>query len=199
VLGARGERDASRHEGACRPQPRGLLAAGGEGARREGETLVYGGNFQYGIPSVEGASRWRTPAGFIWTGEDELTIGADPARLHYTFHEDRMVFALAPPTDPTRTWTMWLGTFERLGNPLHDGKQEQPWSPIVADWLFFPHPIYRQSVLLFPPPKAPVNYPMGWDPGAVSFPIKTGQEVTLQFVTKEQVDVSRQSGKLPPA
>ena len=93
---------------------------------------------------------------------------------------------------------MWLGTFEGLGNPLHDGKQEQPWLPIVADWLFFPHPIYRQGVLLLPPPQAPVAYHTGLD-GAVSFPIKTGQQATLQFATKEQVDVLRQSGKVPPA
>ncbi len=127
-----------------------------EGHRRHGR--LYGGNFQYGIPSVEGASRWRTPAGFIWTGDNNLTIGADPARLRYTFYEDRMVFALTAPTDPTKTWKMWLGTFEGLGTPIHTGKQEQPWLPIVADWLFFPHPVYAEGVLLFPPPQAPVSY-----------------------------------------
>ena len=164
-----------------------------EGHRRHGR--LYGGNFQYGIPSVEGASRWRTPAGFIWTGDNNLTIGADPARLRYTFYEDRMVFALTAPTDPTKIWKMWLGTFEGLGAPIHTGTQEQPWRPIVADWLFFPHPTYAEGVLLFPPPQAPVSYCPG---EAVSFPIKTGQEVALQFATQAQVEVLKQSGSLPP-
>ena len=168
-----------------------------DGHRRHGR--MYGLNFQYGIPSVEGVSRWRTPAAFIWQGEDNLTIGADPARLHYKFYEDRIVFALTPPTDPTKTWTMWMGTFEGLGAPVHTGKQEQPWLPITADWLFFPHPIYRQGILLTPPPQAPVKYCLGGpDCDAVNFPIKTGQEVSLQFTTKDQVEALKQSGKLPP-
>jgi len=154
---------------------------------------------QYGIPSVEGASRWRTPAGFIWQGSDNLTIGADPARLHYKFYEDRMVCAVAPPTDPTKTWTMWMGTFEGLDAPLHTGKQEQPWLPITADWLFFPHPTYRQGLLLIPPRQAPVKYCLGGpDCDAVNFSIKAGQEVSLQFATQAEVDVLKQSGKLPP-
>ena len=49
--------------------------------------------------SFEGVSRWRTPAGLIWQGEHNLTIGADPTRLRYIFYEDRMVFALTAPTD----------------------------------------------------------------------------------------------------
>jgi len=168
-----------------------------DGHRRHGR--LYGLNFQYGIPSVEGASRWRTPAGFIWPGNDNLTIGADPVRLHYKFHEDRMVFSIAQPIDPTKTWTMWMGTFEGLDAPVHTGKQEQPWLPIIADWLFFPHPIYRQGILLTPPPQAPVNYALGGpDCDAVNFPIRAGQAVTLQFATKAEVDVLRQSGKLPP-
>jgi hypothetical protein len=71
----------------------------------------------------------------------------------------------------------------------------QPWLPIVADWLFFPHPVYAEGVLLVPPPQAPVSYCPG---EAVNFPIKTGQEVTLQFATQAQVDVLKQSGRLPP-
>jgi len=168
-----------------------------DGHRRHGR--LYGLNFQYGIPSVEGASRWRTPAGFIWQGEDNLTIGADPARLHYKFYEDRMVFAVTQPIDPTKTWTMWIGTFEGLGAPIHTGKQEQPWLPITADWLFFPHPTYRQGILLTPPRQAPVKYCLGGpDCDAVNFPIKAGQAVSLQFATKAEVDALKQSGKLPP-
>jgi hypothetical protein len=168
-----------------------------DGHRRHGR--MYGLNFHWGIPGVEGASRWRTPAAFIWQGEDNLTIGADPARLYYRFYEDRMVFSVIPPTDPTRAWTMWMGTFEGLGAPVHTGTQEQPWLPITADWLFFPHPVYRQGVLLTPPRQAPVEYARGGpDCDAVSFPIKTGQQVSLQFVTRAEVEELRQSGKLVP-
>lgn len=169
-----------------------------DGHRRHGR--LYGLNFQYGIPSIEGASRWRTPAGFIWPGEDNLTIGADPVRLNYKFYEDRMVFAVTQPVDPTRTWTMWMGTFEGLGAPIHTGKQEQPWLPITADWLFFPHPIYRQGILLTPPRQAPVKYCLGGpDCDAVNFPIKAGQSATLQFATKAEIDALKQSDKLKPS
>ena len=38
----------------------------------------------------------------------------------------------------------------------------------------------------------------GPDCDAVNFPIKAGQQVSLQFATKAEVDVWKQSGKLPP-
>jgi hypothetical protein len=45
----------------------------------------------------------------------------------------------------------------------------------------------------------PVRYALGGpDCDAVNFPIKAGQEVSQQFVTKAEVDVLRQSGKLVP-
>jgi hypothetical protein len=94
---------------------------------------------------------------------------------------------------------MWMGTFEGLDAPVHTGKQEQPWLPIIADWLFFPHPIYRQRILLTPPPQAPVTYALGGpDCDAVNFPIKSGQAVALQFATKAEVDALKQSGESPP-
>jgi hypothetical protein len=155
-----------------------------DGHRRHGG--LYNSNFQFGIPSVEGAARYGTPCGFVWEGDNSLTIGADPARLRYTFHEDRMVFALVPPTDPRRTFTMWLGTFDRLGKPVHKGQPEagHQHPTYVADWLFFPHGVYRQGVLIIPPPQTPVSCPGE----AMSFPLKEGQEVTLKFATQEEVE-----------
>ncbi len=95
---------------------------------------------------------------------------------------------------------MWMGTFEGLGAPVHTGKQEQPWLPITADWLFFPHPVYRQGLLLTPPRRAPVKYCLGGpDCDAVNFPIKAGQAATLQFATKVEVDALKQSAKFSPA
>jgi hypothetical protein len=155
-----------------------------DGHRRHGG--LYNSNFQFGIPGVEGAARYGTPCGFVWEGDNSLTIGADPARLRYTFHEDRMVFALVPPTDPRRTFTMWLGTFDRLGKPVHKGQPEagHQHPTYVADWLFFPHGVYRQGVLIIPPPQTPVSCPGE----AMSFPLKEGQEVTLKFATQEEVE-----------
>jgi len=153
-----------------------------EGHRRHG--TLYNSNFQFGIPSIEGAARFGTPCGFVWQGSNTLQVGADPARLLYTFYEDRMVFGLVRPTDPNKTFTMWLGTFDDLGKPVHKGTQEQPWLPIVADWIFFPHRAYRQGLFVIPPPQAPVS-----NRGeALSFPIKGDQQVTLKFVTREEVD-----------
>ena len=80
---------------------------------------------------------------------------------------------------------MWLGNFDFLGPPVHNGKQEQPWSPVVADRFFFPHPLYRQGVLLTTPPKTAL---MLRGDTAVSFPIRAGQEVTLRFAEKSEAE-----------
>jgi hypothetical protein len=77
-----------------------------------------------------------------------------------------------------------MGNFDILGPPIHNGKQEQPWSPIVADRFFFPHLLYRQGVLLTTPPKTPLQ--LRGDT-AVSFPIRVGQEVTLGFAEDREV------------
>jgi hypothetical protein len=104
--------------------------------------------------------------------------------MRYTFYEDRMVFAVVHPSDPLQTYTMRMGTFDDMSKPVHTGKQEQPWLPITADWLFFPHQVYRQGILITPPPQTPVSC----SGEAISFPMKVGQEVSLQFATKAEVD-----------
>jgi hypothetical protein len=124
-----------------------------DGHRRHGS--LYNSNFQFGIPSIEGSARFGTPCGFVWEGSNTLQVGADPARLLYTFYEDRMVFALVRPTDPNKTFTMWLGTFDNLGKPVHQGIQEQPWKPIVADWIFFPHRGLPAGTVGPPPAEGP--------------------------------------------
>jgi hypothetical protein len=112
--------------------------------------------------------------------------GAPNARLLYTDFEDRIVVRLVPPTDPTREFTLWLGNFDILGPPVHNGQQAQPWSPIVANRFFFPHPLYRQGVLLTTPPHTPVQLRADT---AVSLPIRSGQEITLRFC--EEADAFR--------
>jgi hypothetical protein len=157
-----------------------------DGHRRFGRVVT--GNFLTGFPGVACEGKWSLIFGHqcegIWPGQHELTVrplgldGAPNARLLYTYFEDRIVIRMVPPTDTTKEFTMWLGNFDVLGPPIHNGKQEQPWSPIVADRFFFPHPLYRQGVLLTTPPKTALT--LRGDT-AVSFPIRAGQEVTLRF------------------
>jgi hypothetical protein len=158
-----------------------------DGHRRVGR-VTFGGNFTTGFAGLSCDGQWSfhfgLPCEGYWTGPNNVTArslglgGAPNARLLYTFHEDRIVIRVVPPTDATKEFTMWLGNFDVLGPPVHNGKQEQPWSPIVGDRFFFPHPLYRQGVLLTTPPKTALQ--LRGDT-AVSFPIRLGQEVTLGF------------------
>jgi hypothetical protein len=162
-----------------------------DGHRRFGQVTT--GNFLTGFPGVAYEGNWSLVFGHqcegIWTGRNNLTVrplgrdGTPNARLTYTYFEDRIVIRMVPPTDSTKEFTMWLGNFDFLGPPIHNGKQEQPWLPIVADRFFFPHPLYRQGVLLTTPKTA---LQLRGDT-AVSFPIRLGQEVTLRFAEESEV------------
>ena len=162
-----------------------------DGHRRFGR-VVYG-NFTNGIPALAHEGKWLIhfgrPCEGIWPGPNNLTIRPENlentpnARLLYTFLEDRIIFQLVPPTDSTKEFTLWLGNFDFLGAPKHNGKQDQPWLPIVADRFFFPHPLYRQGILLTTPPKTALQF----HETAVSFPIRLGQSVTLRFAEGSEV------------
>jgi len=163
-----------------------------DGHRRFGRVVT--GNFTTGFAGLAWEGKWSflfgLPCEGIWTGANNLTArsqglgGAPNARLLYTFEDDRIVIKVVPPSDPTKEFTMWLGNFDVLGPPVHNGKQEQRWSPIVADRFFFPHPLYRQGVLLTTPPRTSLQ--LRGDT-AVSFPIRVGQEVTLRFAEVREV------------
>ena len=161
-----------------------------EGHRRHGRIRVT--NFTHGIPAIEQDGHWAyyfaIPCQFIWTGPNSLTIGCGSlsgdvgVRLRYTFHEDRIVIAVIPPTNPTKQQTLWLGNFDALEPPRHNGQQAAPHLPVIADRFFFPHPVYRQGLLLRTPPETPLKY-LGT---AVNLPIGLGQEVSLQFVEESE-------------
>jgi hypothetical protein len=93
------------------------------------------------------------------------------------------VIGVIPPTNPTKKQTLWLGNFDVLKPPRHNGKQAATHLPIVADRFFFPHPVYREGLLLLTPPETPLNYLVT----AVNMPIRVGQEVSLQFVEESEV------------
>jgi hypothetical protein len=109
--------------------------------------------------------------------------GDHDARMLYTFYEDRIVIAMVPPTDSTKEHTMWLGNFDALQPPKHNGKEEAN-KGIVADWFFFPHPVYRQGLLLITPKQTTLQF-VG---SAMNFPIKTGENVVLRFVEESQMN-----------
>jgi hypothetical protein len=160
-----------------------------DGHRRHG--YLHNTNFCFGLPAVERDGKWafryRYPCRFVWEGKNTLTVGSgadhDNARLRYTFHEDRVALSLIPPTDPRLEYTMWLGNFDALGPARHGGAQKAPHEPVVADWLFFPHPVHRQGVLLLLPTKTPLSA----RGTSVSFPLRAGREVSLRFATEEEV------------
>jgi hypothetical protein len=106
--------------------------------------------------------------------------------MRYTFYEDRMVFAVVRPSDPLKTYPMRMGTFDDMSEPVYNGQPEggHQFATYVVDRMFFPHQVYRQGVLITPPPQTPVS----WSGEAISFPMMVGQEVSLQFATKAEVD-----------
>ena len=64
---------------------------------------------------------------------------------------------LPEPVARSRSRPCGWGTSTRSGAPVHDGTQEAPHKPVVADWLYFPHPTYRRGVLLRFSRKIPVT------------------------------------------
>ncbi len=160
-----------------------------DGHRRHGR--LHNTNFCNGIGAVEREGHWLfrygTPCRFVWEGKNSLTIGSastfSDARLRYTFSEDQIALELVPPTKPTAEQTLWLGNFDALGPPHHNGMRKRPNDPIAADWFFFPHPVHRQGLLLILPEKRPV--PGGGT--AIRFPIRSGQRILLRFATAEDL------------
>jgi hypothetical protein len=164
-----------------------------DGHRRHGR--IHNTNSCFGIPALaSGEDRWvfryRQPCQFLWEGERMLTAGpggGERVRLRYRFHEDRIVIALVPhpPSDPKREYTLWLGNFDALGQPRPLGTHKLAGEDRAADWFFYPHPRYRQGVLLGIPEKTALGSRGGAT--AVNLPMRAGQEVVLRFVAEEEL------------
>jgi hypothetical protein len=167
-----------------------------DGHRRFGRFATL--NFINGFGAVQRGNEWifrvQQACHQVWSAPDSLTILGSSERLQWTFREDRITIKLLDQTHADRENTMWLGNFDTLGAPVHNGAQEASHKPVVADWLFFPHPVYRQGVLLRFSKKTPVTlhlpsplYPQSNGQAAVEFPVRSGGEVSLSFVTKEEL------------
>jgi hypothetical protein len=165
-----------------------------DGHRRFGRFAT--GNFIHGFGAVQRGSDWifRAQQGCqqVWSSPDSLTFLSD-GRLHYEFREDRILIKYLNPSRSSDEQTVWLGNFDTLKSPIHNGTQRVPHEPVIAEWLFFPHPVYRQGVLLRFQKETPVTMhlpgvPMGSNgQAAVHFPMRSGDEVSMSFATSEEL------------
>jgi hypothetical protein len=95
------------------------------------------------------------------------------------------------PSRADQEQTVWLGNFDALEPPIHNGTQRVPHEPVVAEWLFFPHPVYRQGVLLRFAKQTPVTMHIPHlatvAQFALHFPMRSGEEVSMSFATREEL------------
>ena len=165
-----------------------------DGHRRFGRFTTL--NFIYGFGAVQRGSGWlfraQQASQQVWNSPESLTFLGD-GRLHYEFREDRVIIRYLNPSRAEQEQTMWLGNFDMLEAPVHDGTQEAPHKPVVADWLYFPHPTYRQGVLVRFSKTTPVTLhlpspiPQADGQAAVEFPVRSGDEASLSFATREEL------------
>jgi hypothetical protein len=165
-----------------------------DGHRRFGRCAT--GNFIYGIGAIQRSNDWifraQQACQQVWSSPSSLTFLGE-GRLNYEFREDRIVIKYLNPSRADWNQTVWLGNFDTLQSPVHNGTQRVPHEPVVAEWLFFPHPVYSQGVLLRFGKKTPVTlhlpnlYPQAVGQAAVHFPMRSGEEVSLSFATREEL------------
>ena len=163
-----------------------------EGHRRFGRFAT--GNFLYGFGAVQRGNDWifraQQACQQVWNAPASLTFLSD-GRLQYDFHEDRIAIRYLNPSRAEQEQTMWLANFDALEAPVHNGTQRVPWEPVVADWLYFPHPVYRQGVLIRFSKTTPVTMHIPSNTAvaqsALNFPMRSGDEVSLSFTTKEEL------------
>ncbi len=156
-----------------------------DGRRRFGR---FYGNFAFGFPGIEGVLQYRTPCKSVLAGEGEMTIVTEQAQLHYAFDEERIIYSVVPPSDPDRVWKIWLGTFDILENPLRKSREGEGTNG-GAETYFLPHPVFRQGMLITLPPGTELTYPKGYG-YAVSFPLQTGKQVVIQFLSRQEWEAS---------
>jgi hypothetical protein len=169
-----------------------------DGHRRFGRFAT--GNFIHGFGAVQRGSEWifraQQACHQVWSSPGSLTFLSD-GRLHYDFREDLIVIKYLNPSRALQEQTVWLANFDALLAPVHNGTQRVPHEPVIADWLFFPHPVYRHGVLLRFTKKTAVTANLSGPSGrgngqaAVHFPMRSGDEVSLSFATKAELPNDR--------
>jgi len=165
-----------------------------DGHRRSGRLATL--NFINGFGAVQRGKEWLFRAQQAcqqgWSSPDTLTFLGD-GRLQYEFKEDRVVIRYLNPSRADQEQTVWLGNFDALGPPVHNGTQRVEYEPVVAEWLYFPHPVYRRGVFLRFSKKTsvtlhlPPHIDQADGQAAVEFPMRSGDEVSMSFKTKEEL------------
>jgi hypothetical protein len=165
-----------------------------DGHRRFGRFAT--GNFIYGFGAVQRGNDWifraQQACQQVWSGPDSLTFLSD-GRLQYEFRENQILIRYLNPPRANEEQTVWLGNFDTLQAPIHNGTQRVPHEPVVAEWLLFPHPVYRQGVLLRFSKTTPVTLHLpsaltaSIGQAAVDFPMRSGEEVSLGFTTRDEL------------
>ena len=84
-------------------------------------------------------------------------------------------------------------SYDPATNYVFNAAAETAAEPVVAEWLFFPHPLYRQGLLLRFSRKTsvtlhlPTSLTASIGQAAVNFPMRSGDEVSLSFTTREEL------------
>jgi len=128
---------------------------------------------------------YRNACEFVWVGKDGVTVSSNGMRLFYRFEEDRIIYRVIQPTDPAKSWTAWLGTFDIIGDPIHRKKAAAANGAGAGERYFLPHSVFQQGLLVTLPSKTELTYPKCYGYG-VSFPLRPGQDIVLQFMTKAE-------------
>jgi hypothetical protein len=170
----------------------GMYLLDADGNRRFGRFAT--GNFIYGFGAVQRGDDWifraQQASQQVWSAPSSLTFLGD-GRLNYEFRDDRIVIKYLNPSRAEQEQTMWLGNFDALQAPIHNGTQRVPHEPVVAGWLYFPHPQFRQGVLVRFSKTTPVTLHLSSNrpnaQSAIHFPMRSGEEVSLGFTTKEDL------------
>jgi hypothetical protein len=161
------------------------------GHRRFGRFAT--GNFIHGFGAVQRGNDWifraQQACQQVWSSPTSLTFLSD-GRLNYEFREDDIRIKYLNPSRANEEQTMWLGNFDMLEAPVHNGTQRVPHEPVIAEWLFFPHPAFDEGVLVRFSKRTPVTLHLSTPTvaqSAIHFPVRSGDEVSLSFTTREKL------------
>jgi len=164
----------------------------GDGNRRFGR-VWRGGEITPGCGAVKRGGKWSLrypyPCEFVWARDASFDVGCDgmygdgDLRVRHEFYDDRIVISLIPPTRPMYEQTMWLGLFDALGEAVHGTLKEG--DRAVGEWFYYPHPRFRQGVLITLPPG--YEEPKRHYGTSLYFPMRVNQKVTLQFVEEDEL------------
>src|SRR4030095_7761869 len=128
------------------------------GHRRFGRFAT--GNFIHGFGAVQRGNDWifraQQACQQVCSSPTSLTFLSD-GRLNYEFREDDVRIKYLNPPRANEEQTMWLGNFDMLEAPVHNAPQRVPHEPVIADWLFFPHPVFDEGVLVRFSKRTPVT------------------------------------------